>query len=71
MKQQGLNVIMLTGDIDIQPRLFRKLLVSINSLPKRYPADKLAKISDLQSQKRVVAMVGDGINDAPVWPRPM
>ena len=61
----GLKVGMLTGDNATSAAQIAKAagidLVFANLLPK----DKIAKITELQAQSKKVAMVGDGINDAP------
>ena len=61
----GLKVGMLTGDNATSAAQIAKAagidLVFANLLPK----DKIAKITELQAQNKKVAMVGDGINDAP------
>lgn len=61
----GIKVVMLTGD-DEQTAQYIARLVGIDEVIARVmPADKLAKIRDLQTSGRIVAMAGDGINDAP------
>jgi Cu+-exporting ATPase len=61
----NLKVGMLTGDNAVSAAQIAKTagidLVYANLLPK----DKIAKITELQAQNKKVAMVGDGINDAP------
>ena len=61
----NLEVGMLTGDNAASAAQIAKAagidLVFANLLPK----DKIAKITELQAQNKKVAMVGDGINDAP------
>ena len=61
----GIKVIMLTGD-DANTAKYIASLVGLDEvIANVLPQDKLAKIIELQSQGRIVAMAGDGVNDAP------
>jgi len=61
----GIKVVMLTGD-DERAAKYMASLVGIDEVVANVlPQDKLAKIKEFQSQGRIVAMAGDGVNDAP------
>lgn len=61
----GIKVVMLTGDDEKAARHVASLVGIDDVVAHVLPQDKLAKIKELQSQGRIVAMAGDGVNDAP------
>lgn len=65
LKREGMEVIMLTGDNERTAQAISKALGIENVIANVLPADKAKVIKDLQAKGRVVAMIGDGINDAP------
>jgi Cu+-exporting ATPase len=65
LKAQGVRIVMLTGDNPIVAAATAKLLGITEFEAEVLPEGKLEIIRKLQGQGRVVAMAGDGINDAP------
>jgi Cu2+-exporting ATPase/Cu+-exporting ATPase len=61
----GIKVVMLTGDDEKAAKYIGSLVGIDDVVAHVLPQDKLEKIKALQSQGRVVAMAGDGVNDAP------
>ena len=61
----GIKVVMLTGDDAVAAKYMASLVGIDDVVAHVLPQDKLAKIKELQSQGRIVAMAGDGVNDAP------
>ena len=69
LKAAGIRVVMATGDGHTTARAVAARLGIDEVHGEVKPADKLALVERLQAQGRVVAMAGDGINDAPALAR--
>ena len=69
LRQLGLACVMLTGDNARTARAVGQRLQIDDVIADVLPQNKDAAVRDLQSQNKVVAMVGDGINDAPALSR--
>jgi Cu+-exporting ATPase len=65
LKAQGVRIVMLTGDNRVVAASIAKILGIEEFESEVLPQKKLEIIRKLQGQGRVVAMAGDGINDAP------
>ncbi|MFZ2038817.1 MAG: heavy metal translocating P-type ATPase [Minisyncoccia bacterium] len=61
----GIKVVMVTGDDEKAARHIASLVGIDEVIAHVLPQDKLAKIKALQLEGKVVAMAGDGVNDAP------
>jgi P-type Cu+ transporter len=66
---QGLTVVMLTGDNAATAAVVAHALGIDRVVADVLPAEKAAFVAALQAEGRVVAMVGDGLNDAPALAR--
>ncbi|MBP8101531.1 MAG: heavy metal translocating P-type ATPase [Burkholderiaceae bacterium] len=69
LRQAGIRVVMATGDGLTTAKAVGKRLGIDEVHGEVKPADKLKLVEKLQSEGRIVAMAGDGINDAPALAR--
>ncbi|MGC1133629.1 MAG: heavy metal translocating P-type ATPase [Nitrososphaeraceae archaeon] len=69
LKSMGIEVVMLTGDNERTANSVASKLGIDRVISQVLPKEKEQVISKLKGEKKVVAMVGDGINDAPALAR--
>jgi Cu2+-exporting ATPase len=69
LQAAGLQLTLLTGDAPARAQALAARLGLQDVRARATPEDKLAAVAQAQQQGRTVAMVGDGVNDAPVLAR--
>ncbi len=69
LKARGLNVVMLTGDNKVTGETIKQMVGIDQVIAEVLPQEKEEVIHQLMQQNQQIAMVGDGINDAPALAR--
>ena len=69
LKEMGIRVVMLTGDNRRTAEAIRRQLDIDKVIAEVLPQDKEREIAALQQEGKTVAMIGDGVNDAPALAR--
>lgn len=69
LKKMGINIVMLTGDNKNTAEAIRKELNIDKVIAEVLPQDKEKEVRKIQESGKKVAMIGDGINDAPALAR--
>ncbi len=70
LKQAGLTPVMLTGDIEATANVVAEQVGIDTVIASVMPDRKAEEVEKLQKEGKRVAMIGDGINDAPALPPP-
>ncbi len=65
LQQMGVDLVLLTGDSEKAAAYMANRVGITRVFARLLPGEKVARISELQADGRMVCMVGDGINDAP------
>ena len=65
LHEEGVRIVMMTGDSRTTAEAVAKTLSIDEVLPEVLPDQKAAMVKRLQGEGRIVAMAGDGVNDAP------
>ena len=65
LRQEGLRIVMMTGDSRTTAEAVARKLAIDDVIAEVLPDQKAATVKRLQDEGRIVAMAGDGINDAP------